>query len=44
MKAAKAKKGHIKLTEELKRLIEKIKYKRNIDSVSQTRILPVNEA
>lgn len=42
--AAEAKKGHTKLAEELKELIEKIKSKRNIDSVSKTRILPINEA
>ncbi|SRX52045.1 ATP-binding protein [Aequorivita sp. CIP111184] len=42
--AAEAKKGHTKLAEELKGLIEKIKSKRNIDSVSKTRILPINEA
>jgi len=42
--AAEAKKGHTKLAEELKGLIEKIKTKRNVDSVSRTRILPVNEA
>ncbi|MEM6515970.1 MAG: AAA family ATPase [Bacteroidota bacterium] len=42
--AAEAKKGHTKLAEELKVLIEKIKTKRSIDSVSKTRILPVNEA
>lgn len=42
--AAEAKKGHTKLAEELKGLIEKIKSKRNVDSVSKTRILPVNEA
>ncbi len=42
--AAEAKKGHIKLAEELKNLIEKVKTKRSVDSVSKTRILPVNEA
>ena len=42
--AAEAKKGHIKLAEELKGLIEKIKSKRNVKSVTKTRILPVNEA
>ncbi|MEX0995905.1 MAG: AAA family ATPase [Flavobacteriaceae bacterium] len=42
--AAEAKKGNTKLAEELKELIEKIKSKRNVDSVSKTRILPVNEA
>ena len=42
--AAEAKKGHIKLAEDLKVLIEKIKTKRSVDSVSKTRILPVNEA
>ncbi len=42
--AAEAKKGHTKLAEELKVLIEKIKTKRSVDSVSKTRILPVNEA
>ena len=42
--AAEAKKGHTKLAEELKVLIEKIKSKRKVDSVSKTRILPVNEA
>jgi SpoVK/Ycf46/Vps4 family AAA+-type ATPase len=42
--AAEAKKGHTKLAEELKHLIEKIKTKRKVGSVSKTRILPVNEA
>lgn len=42
--AAEAKKGHTKLAEELKGLIEKIKSKRSVDSVSKTRILPINEA
>ena len=42
--AAEAKQGHTKLAEELKHLIEKIKTKRKVDSVSKTRILPVNEA
>lgn len=42
--AAEAKKGHTKLADELKGLIEKIKSKRNVDSVSKTRILPINEA
>ena len=42
--AAEAKKGHIKLAEELKGLIDKIKSKRSINSVSKTRILHVNEA
>jgi SpoVK/Ycf46/Vps4 family AAA+-type ATPase len=42
--AAEAKKGHIKLAEELKGLIEKIKSKRNVSSVTKTRVLPVNEA
>lgn len=42
--AAEAKKGHTKLAEELKGLIEKIKSKRNVSSVTKTRILPVNEA
>lgn len=42
--AAEAKKGHAKLAEELKVLIEKIKTKRSVDSVTKTRILPVNEA
>lgn len=42
--AAEAKKGHTKLAEELKGLIEKIKSKRNVDSVAKTRILPINEA
>jgi len=42
--AAEAKKGHFKLAEELKGLIEKIKSKRNVNSVTKTRILPVNEA
>lgn len=42
--AAEAKKGHTKLAEELKGLIDKIKSKRNVNSVSKTRILPVNEA
>lgn len=42
--AAEAKKGHTKLAEELKVLIQKIKTKRSVDSVSKTRILPVNEA
>jgi SpoVK/Ycf46/Vps4 family AAA+-type ATPase len=42
--AAEAKKGHTKLAEELKELIEKIKSKQNVDSVSKTRILPINEA
>ena len=39
--AAEAKKGHTKLAEELKELIEKIKSKQNVDSVSKTRILPI---
>lgn len=42
--AAEARQGHTKLAEELKHLIEKIKTKRKVDSVSKTRILPVNEA
>lgn len=42
--AAEAKKGHTKLAEELKGLIDKIKSNRNVDLVSKTRILPVNEA
>jgi SpoVK/Ycf46/Vps4 family AAA+-type ATPase len=42
--ASEAKKGHTKLAEELKVLIEKIKSKRKVDSVTKTRILPVNEA
>ena len=42
--ANEAKKGHTKLAEELKGLIEKIKSKRNIESVSKTRILPINDS
>ncbi|MCP4178287.1 MAG: ATP-binding protein [bacterium] len=42
--AAEAKKGHPKLAEELKNLIDKIKSQRNISSVSKTRMLPINEA
>ena len=42
--AAEAKKGHSKLAEELKDLINKIKSQRNISSVSKTRMLPVNDA
>ena len=42
--AAEAKKGHSKLAEELKTLIDKIKSQRNISSVSKTRMLPINEA
>jgi len=42
--AAEAKKGHAKLAEELKTLIDKIKSQRNISSVSKTRRLPINEA
>ena len=42
--AAEARKGHIKLAEELRGLIDKIKSKRNIDSVYKTRTLPINEA
>ncbi|MFD2825765.1 AAA family ATPase [Leeuwenhoekiella polynyae] len=42
--ASEAKKGHIKLAEELKVLIDKIRTKRSVDSISKTRILPVNEA
>lgn len=42
--AAEAKKGHTKLAKELKDLIDKIKSKRNVVSVSKTRILPVNDA
>ncbi len=42
--AAEARKGHIKLAEELRGLIDKIKSKRNIDSVYKTRTLPISEA
>ncbi len=42
--AAEAKKGHTKLAQELKGLIEKIKTKRSTESVSKTRMLPINEA
>lgn len=42
--ANEAKKGHTKLAQELKGLIEKIKSKRNIESVSKTRILPINDS
>lgn len=42
--AAEAKKGHSKLAEELKTLIDKIKSQRNIYSATKTRMLPINEA
>jgi SpoVK/Ycf46/Vps4 family AAA+-type ATPase len=42
--AAEAKKGHSKLAEELKTLIDKIKSQRNISSATKTRMLPINEA
>ena len=42
--ASEAKKGHVKLAQELKSLIEKIKTQRNSQSVSKTRMLPINEA
>lgn len=42
--ASEAKKGHTKLAEDLKKLIEKIKSQRNTPSVSRTRMLPINEA
>lgn len=42
--ASEAKKGHTKLAQELKALIDKIKIQRSTQSVSKTRTLPVNEA
>lgn len=42
--AAEAKKGNLKLAEELKKLIEKVKTSRSTASVTKTRILHVNEA
>jgi SpoVK/Ycf46/Vps4 family AAA+-type ATPase len=42
--AAEAKKGHTKLAEELKVLIDKVKTKQSFESISKTRIVPINEA
>lgn len=42
--ASEAKKGHTKLANELKHLIEKIKTKRGLDSISSPKLFPINEA
>lgn len=42
--AAEAKMGHVRLANELKTLIEKVKSKRSIAPVSRTKTLPINEA